>query len=157
MSAFMVGRDHIRFLVSAAERFQFIQGIGKEKFSWYWSGARHYVEDRDDFSRIGQVLWGENLESIHARYPDTIKRPDRTPGPIGETYIYTHSRPWKGQINPIAVLKAIACLRYQSCEHDGWGKSEAYAILQALENDAIRSLPGYNDAEWEVEEKKEVR
>lgn len=149
MSAFMVDREHIRYLVSAMKsRGVTIHG----DFSYYWRGKRRVVKDQEDLSRIGNVLWSANLKSIHARYPDTIAKPGNIPGPIGETFIYAHLQ--VDGTNPMQVLKAISCLRYQSCEFKGWELSEAAAVLRSLEQAAIRALPGFDGLQWSITEDK---
>lgn len=150
MSAFMVGRDHIAYVVTGAQKL----ALGQFGFSWHWEGQgiRLDSSDRDQAARVGQMLWDENLKSIHARYPDTIEKPDNIPGVIGEVYVYAHSRPYRlDQIDFVQLLKAIHCLKYQFCEHDEWQRSQAYAFLRALEGAAVRSLAGYDDAQWEIE------
>ena len=37
-----------------------------------------------------------------------------------------------------------------SAETDNWKETEAYAIYDALKETAIRNLPGYEDARWEI-------
>ncbi len=95
------------------------------------------------------MLWNANLQSIHARYPDTVTDPSNIPGVIDETYIYAHSKDWPfDMIAAVQVLKSVACLEYQSNEFDGWEKSEACAALKVLESAAVNALPGYDDAKW---------
>jgi len=148
MSAYVVDREHIRYLVTAA-RSGVIVGR-RDKLRWYHGGTWHELaqNDRNAASRMGQLLWSENVLSVQGRYPDCVGRPDRMPGPIGETFIYAHSADFQGPIEHAQLFKAIHCLVYQSCEHDAWKGSEAYAILKALEGAAMRSLPGYEKAEW---------
>jgi len=60
--------------------------------------------------------------------------------------------PLPGTPDPLVVLKAIACLEYQSCEHPGWLDSEARVFCQALRRVAITALPGYSAAQgWLIE------
>ena len=156
MSAFMVGREHIAFIVSAAQKMaQTPFGFG-----WYWKNKRFKMDpyDRDQAARVGQMLWDANLESIHARYPDTIGKPGNIPGPIDETFIYAHSRPWRmDEIGNVQLFKAINCLSYQSCEYAGWKKSEAFAFLEALTSITIRHMPGYDGTDWEIKERVSTR
>jgi hypothetical protein len=48
--------------------------------------------------------------------------------------------------------KACRCLEYQSCEHLGWETSEARAIVRNTMSTAICKLPGYEEADWEINE-----
>lgn len=150
MSAFLVDREHIRFLISAAQDRSL---LGREnKLSWYHDRQRKELlpDDRDGASSAGQMLWDANLKSINARYPDTVGKPENVPGRIGETYIYAHSRSWGKRINPVEALKAIACFDYQACEDAGYWESEARDFLDSLTKVLIQALPGYDEAAWEV-------
>ena len=53
--------------------------------------------------------------------------------------------------SPVAVLKAISCYEYQSCEHPGWHTSEARQFCSVLRDHMISMLPGYDDAQWEID------
>jgi hypothetical protein len=50
------------------------------------------------------------------------------------------------------VIKAADCLDYQSCEHPEWDKSEAKQLLDAIRAAAISKLPGYEEAEWAIDD-----
>lgn len=135
MSAFMVSREHIRYLVSAAKLYG--------------------MAAAENPTALGQMLWDENLKSIHARYPDTIGNPPNMPGPIGEDFKYIHQT--VSRIDPVQVLKAIQCLEYQSCEHEGWKQSRAKQVLDGLMHHTIDKLPGYDKAQWEIRSLAGVR
>jgi len=148
MSAFIVSRKHIAYLIDAAE----VLGSRRHSpFTWFHDGIWHTLgQDHDTPERIGQALWCTNVASVLHRYPrDT---PATAPGPIGETYYYGKHRPaahadWK----MVQILKACHCYEYQSCEHPEWETSEAHAILAAIESAAVRALPGYDDAPWGID------
>lgn len=151
MSAYMVEREHINYLVSAAMSRQMQKP--DSAFRWFYNREWHQLEhgDREMGTKVGQMLWDENLKSINARYPDTIGNNENIPGKIGETYIYAHSKTWGGDqypFDPVQVIMSIRCLRYQSCEHDNWEDSEAHAFLEALLSHAINKLPGMDKAKW---------
>ena len=88
---------------------------------------------------IGSTLLEENYRSVNHRYHDADAAP---------AYRYTDP---KLPIIHIQVIKAAQCLRYQSCEHDGWERSNARHILEGLITEAISRLPGYNDAAWAID------
>lgn len=90
---------------------------------------------RIGLSELGQLLWDENVKSVNYRYNESNQAPR-----------YVH-QPVAG-IQPMAVLKKIHCLEYQSCEHPEWEKSHAASILKQLERLVIRQLPGYAEAAW---------
>lgn len=150
MSAYVVDMALIRYLIGAAT------GLDHNRdFHWHEGrdgcGPYRTLHAGDDLeaARAGQMLWNENVRSVRHRYPDSA--PGELPGGIedGECgYLYEH-RPWRDpQWNPVQVLKAIACLEYQSCEHQGWPDSEAFSFLEALRHRAICRLPGWDAAEW---------
>jgi hypothetical protein len=150
MSAFIVDRKHIRYLVEAASRFPShrIQG---GRLVWYDGEVRHDLKlgDHEGQERMGQVLWTENIRSVSYRYQDDTL--NTLPGPIGESYVYGkhHSFPFV-DVKAVQTLKACDCYEYQSCEHPEWETSEAKSIIDAIRKVAIHALPGYEDAKWEI-------
>ena len=139
MSAYMVDREHICFLVSAARKLSH----SRHGLSWYWEErdppwTGFCSDNRDQASTLGQVLWDANLKSVNARYK-----------PTNDVFIYSHARDYRfDEITPVQVFKAIQCLAYQSCEYEAWKESEAFAILEAMKYAQISCLPGYDDAQW---------
>lgn len=67
--------------------------------------------------RVGAMLLAENTRSVNYLHDEDDWEP---------VYLL---HPLPGTPDPLAVLKAIACLEYQSCEHDGWLDSEARGVL----------------------------
>jgi hypothetical protein len=97
-----------------------------------WRERRmEYCDGQDVFDALRE----ENARSVAYRYdePATL-----------EVVEFTPSR--YPTIGPVTCLKAIRCLEYQSCEHDGWDTSAAKRFLDELLYVAIRRLPGYEDA-----------
>lgn len=123
MSAFNIGHKHIDYLVTAAIRYDL-----------YWGPEGHKVIYPNE---VGRMLIEENQNSVNHRY-----RTDDRPAP------YTFREVL--EIEPVQIIKAINCLEYQSCEHPGWDKSEAWYFCRALKSIAISLLPGYQEAKWEV-------
>jgi hypothetical protein len=148
MSAFVVARKHIAYLVNAAFYRRHGEGI-----YYHWDGQGHqcHCSDRAEAERIAQVLWAENVASVAHRYPDDKR--SELPGMVDEAaagfeygrHEWTQERP-----NWVQVLKACDGYAYQSCEHPGWESSEARAIIEAIRSKAIHALPGYEDAAWEI-------
>jgi len=142
MSAYLVSRGHIRYLVEAALH------LDQEGLRHYWhDGRSHYVNEltADD---LGLMLWTECAKSVGARYPND--GPDDLPGPIGDgpRFGYVHVPVWHHSPVPVAVLKAIRCYEYQTCEHAEWESSAAKAFCDALTHYAVSRLPGYDSAPW---------
>lgn len=107
------------------------------------SGDLHAVTQAD---RLAEILYAENLRSVLYRYPDDTK--ESAPGNVAELAITYRFRPVMTVIKPVIVLKALHCVRYQSCECPDYETTVAWKILEALESEAIRHLPGYDDAPW---------
>ncbi|GAA4259848.1 hypothetical protein [Dactylosporangium darangshiense] len=124
MSAWIVSRDHLDLLITAAVA---------------WSLTT--TGDADD---IGRTLWRENLASVAYRYP--ADRDGTRPAPHGfrdrdvDTYRF---RPYPGRIDPEVVTAAAASLEYQSCEHPGWPDSTACRWVHELHAAATVRIPAY--------------
>ena len=127
MSAYLVPDYHINALVSwAATRH------GSNAVSYYWAGSRRDV--RANPKRIASVLYAENVRSVNARYSEC----DPAHG-----FVFKQV---PNMLNPIDVIKGCHGYSYQACEAEGWEDSEAFAIIQGIEQSAIRSLPGYDES-----------
>ena len=155
MSAWIVSREHIDTLVTAAVALKI---VGDDETDRGILGGTGSAMDR-----AGQLLWSENLESVAYRYPNDTGNGDR-PGPCSFTddqagaYTFT-ARPTE---DLAVIAKAAACLDYQSCEHPGWNLSlaraivgdilEAIATRTGLAPDLLNNLPGYDAAPWGIDE-----
>lgn len=177
MSAWIVHKTHIDLLTRFA-----LRASGRESFQWWqvneqgeYAGWRRLDElasgedpERFSPSQFGQLLVSENVESVAYRYSE----PGRSyyygqdvaqamedlaeaelPGPCDRYYLapYVYANPGY-TLTPGELFAAIDCLDYQSCEHDGWRRSEAFAALEALRGAACRQVDGYADAPhgWEA-------
>lgn len=156
MSAFMLDKRHIDYLISAGLT---LPGRG-DTLRWLmpapvnpaayergnWAGAAAADEfrararylRRENAEHVGAMLTAENRRSVDHRYDEE------------ELEDWYEFLAYDRRIDPVQVLKAIACYRYQSCEHPEWQDSEANAFCNALEHAAINALPGYDAAEWEI-------
>jgi len=121
MSAYIVSKNHIDALVTVA-------------LDWGWG---QWTPEGAD--ALGTMLWKENHKSVGYRYSESAKAPT-----------YTFKRRVV-PLAPVEVLKAIGCYCYQTCEHKGWGKSEAKRVMDDLRDFAISKLPGYEAAAWGVD------
>lgn len=160
MSAFEVSNTHIDALVSAA-----LQRDNYGTMTWHYDakdeipntqpgemlpGHEDYLTalnrtrrevTEDNAGTWGAALLAENRRSVNHRYNEDE---------FEAVYEFTAIR---GTLNPVAILKAISCYEYQSCEHPGWEASEAHAFCEALRSRMIRKLPGYGEAAWEITDK----
>lgn len=141
MSAWIVSKRHIDYMLSA--------GLARDPLRWCVpvgvpvpeGGAVEWRElTRETAGRVGVMLWAENFKSVGHRYGESAT----------ETKLYEFER-FAGPVEPVQVLKAVACFEYQSCEHDEWERSEAHAFCEALRHAAINRLPGYEAAEWGID------
>lgn len=154
MSAFMVSKTHIDSMVATA-----LHGpIGEhERYSSDWmSYSPKYCPRWDEDDSLGDMLVEENLSSIHYRYPDTVENPEDTPGPLEqywlEDYKFPVSKIEQLRMTIPQAFKAIDCYEYQSCEHPQWKTSQAHDFCQQFRKALIGSIPGYNSAEWGIDD-----
>lgn len=147
MSAYIVDRGHIRFLVAAAWELEAARHSGRMSY-YHGNPSKRYEVNEQTLDETGLMLWQECLTSVAYRYPNEPEA--ELPGPVddGPRFGYTHPLTLPRQINPVDVLSAIRCYEYQSCEHPGWEESRAKAFCDALTSLAIACLPGYDKAPW---------
>lgn len=124
MSAWIVSRDHLDLLLTAA-------------LAWELTTPELANED-------GRMVWRENLASVAYRYPSD--RDGDRPGPVdfrdGDVDTYRF-RSYPGRVDPEVVATAAASLIYQSCEHPGWAASTARTWAARLHELANARIPGY--------------
>jgi hypothetical protein len=144
MSAFVVSKKHIDRLVATIYRGP----AGRRSYNWslidYAKGELH--------DNPGQALIDENLKSIHARYPDTIDKPENTPGPIARYWEapYAYTVRDCDRLPVVDALKALACFEYQACEHSDWQTSDVHDFCERFRHFLIARLDGYEDAKWKI-------
>jgi len=148
MSAYLVDKNHIMYLLAAISSQRIQRGYG---FS-YWQdskGERVSVQTGDEMAELGNLLWRENMASVSARYPHESSA--TLPGTTGGCGVITRhdiGRSCYSEMDPVQVLKACDCYAYQTCEHDGWKTSSAFAVIESLRHAAWQSLSGYDAAKW---------
>lgn len=147
MSAFVVSTDTIDLLVAASMRFQEhfyaplpfldtdIETLAAAPIDF--SGNTHQLYAVTFPNIVGGILLAQNIRSVNARYNDSEPMP---------TYTYRNV-PYE-QVDPVVVLKTVACVRYQSCETDDYAQTFAAYVLDSIEKAAIHRLRGYEDAPW---------
>jgi hypothetical protein len=157
MSAFMVSKVHLDFLLTAAMHLEahppfdwylhaepleaLLQGAHERGQPWGpgaigYAGARRRTLTPETADFVGTMLWAENRASVNHRYDEAE-----------EVQWYTFT-PHKGPFDPVQVLKSVRCYDYQSCEHPEWEQSEAKSFCDSLTITAIYALPGMDDAVW---------
>lgn len=157
MSAFVVAKAHIDYLVSAG----FHLGPGSSKLRW-WASPPEAIADEEERQRfrydydanlheltwdnagmVGAMLWAENMRSVNYRYEEAE---------VEEPYLFCEV-----DTEPLQTLKAISCYDYQTCEHPGWLLSEARQFCLSLQDHMIGKLPGYDDRAWELLQAHPIR
>lgn len=131
MSAYVVERNHIRFLIEAAKYVARRERSGS--FRWFHDGQWREMADE---SAVGQMLWDENRISVGHRYSED-----------GDLTPYFHEDSSATPQVP-QILMSAHCYEYQSCEHPEWEQSSAHAFIESLIKSACRLVDGYEDAEW---------
>ena len=112
-----------------------------------WAALGAYAPYVYGFDPANAETWGPtfdrlataNAASVGARYSEAceaVPRPARllTVAPVP----------------PIAAIKLIDCLIYQSCDAPGWDDSETARVLERVKNALVAKLPGYGAAEWSI-------
>ena len=152
MSAFILGNDHIDYLVTAAIDL----GTGAGGFAVYWQPEHggHVRLGLDNADEFGAMLMRENIASVQYRYNDTeyadLPGPNITP--FASEYEYRRFANFCGhEMDTITqVFAALRCYEYQSCEHPGWETSQAKRVCESIRHGYIYRLPGTDEAQWEV-------
>jgi hypothetical protein len=133
MSAFIVNNRTINAILQG-KNFGAYPG---NALRYMWRGEGRSIEG--SVQKVGQVLVDENFRSVNFRYNEDQK-------PYAFRIIQDKS------YTPVEVISMCDCYNYQSCEAPLWKETEAYAIVNALRERAIRNLPGYAEAYWRLEE-----
>jgi hypothetical protein len=142
VSAYIVNPEHLGILAAYAAFHRVVISA--------WS----HDQTVQAAQQVAIGLAKENIRSVAHRYPDT--RDGERPGPnlraaeieeaaaIYAGHFITHPQ----RITPTQILKLLECLEYQSCETRDWPQTLAYQQLGWIRAAAIRSLPGYDQAQW---------
>jgi len=127
MSAFIVNHAHIDAIVNFACRH-----------SRYSTSLGHGLPQTTDPQALGKLLIAENIRSVDYRYRErNLAAPYNWQPRCGDN------------TTPVAYLKLLSCLEYQSCESPDYFQTPACRALLALRGIGIKALPGYDAADWE--------
>ena len=134
MSAWIVTKHHLDAMITAA-----LFNTASDRFRWFHDGTWHELTTANA-NEVGTMLWAENHRSVNHRYSENDE-----PQP----YRFRH---YSGPVNltPGAVACIVACYDYQTCEHDAWEASSAWAFCRALERKVLRQLPDYEKCPWGI-------
>lgn len=147
MSAFFVSKKHLDTIIRAALIREVAMYLGWEGTSGYQKHGtgRSYMEHNCADS-VGRMLWQANLDSMKARYPN-----DDYTGEEQDVAYYRYPA-FTREPEPVAALKLVNCLSYQSCEVENWEETEACRFLRNLAACLVTILPGYKEAAWSIED-----
>ena len=153
MSAYLVEKDHIIFLLLAANAVAVQNHLNS--FKWFHRGEWHELarfdsadianranwdkQTRHPIAKFAKTLADENIKSLRARYQEVVDH--------GFEFSADSFRA-KMEMDPLQIIKSCNCFDYQCCEHKGWKKSSAKAFVDTLKELAIDNLPGYDAAIW---------
>ena len=152
MSAYICNPEHFGVLAAYAVRNDCAV------YEWQHSRKNTLEAKIDNAQRIAKGLARENIRSVAHRYPDD--KDGARPGPglkdaeIEEAAaIYAaHFVVSPQKLRPIDVLKLCQGWDYQSSETDDWKDTLAWQQVDWIRGAAIRSLPGYDDADWSFDQ-----
>jgi hypothetical protein len=123
MSNLIVNKEHIAGIVKF-----YLKDTNNQNFNY------------NDAVETANTLSVENHNSYNCRYNSDYK-------PDTFNFIDLDNAP---KLSAVEALKAIICLKYNSCEHSTWKGSKAQKFLQLAQYTAISKLDGYDKAEWTI-------
>ena len=136
MSAFICNDYHLSYIVNYARR--------KEVFIHLEGKGRLNMGDEGTGKLLFDILRAENWKSVNARYKQNDPVIKGTLKRLSAFADFTLAQ----------IIKACNCFEYQTSETAGWENSDAYKIIQYIKDDAMRTMPGYEAAEWELSESR---
>lgn len=132
MSAWILSPNHIHYIVSCAVKVGMAStAIGPDM-------------GRINADKLGTILHRENVKSVNCRYAEKNQpKPYRwDEGKVFEQAPFSIPQ----------AFQAIACLDYQSCEHDGWKRSQARRLLLELSAHLGSLLASQTDGlQWAID------
>jgi hypothetical protein len=133
MSAWICNKSHIACIAQFAENTDAI--------------PRDYA----DVVELANDLIRENARSIVSRYGE-----DANMGVVkpfkDATEVLQFAR--EDKMSALQIIKSVHCLDYQSCESDDWNETKACKALKYIEGRAVSALPGYDEADWGIQDKQ---
>ena len=150
MSAYLCNTEHIGALAAfAATTFAKYAGGGHICALHDWRGSSNIATA----CNVALGLARQNIASLAARYPND--KSGSRPGPCGMTddvyesecakYAYEYMAHPTG-LKALDIISMCKCYEYQACESDDWTASQAHTQIQWIINEALRRIPGYDDA-----------
>jgi hypothetical protein len=150
MSAYLCHTQHIAALAAfASTTFAKYAGGGHICALYEWRGGSNI----ETAQRVAAELARQNIASVAALYPSD--KSGARPGPCGidddaymaecAAYAYDYMRHPTG-LKPLDIISMCKCYEYQSCESEDWTETLAHRQIQWIIGEALRQIPGYDDA-----------
>lgn len=131
MSCYIVSDKHL----SAIIRWACVNNI---KAGWIGGPGRYLYQPGQEQEAV-DLLHAANVRSVNARYREDTPLDGAVYDPVAPT------------LRPIEVIKACDGLAYQCDEWEGFEGSDAQKLIQDIQREALRKLPGYDTAKWSIE------
>lgn len=164
MSAFVVGTDHIDYLVTAIvqwhglhavdtlyltdEQAQQVAAAGGDAAAYqYGSGQVWKPAHRPDAT--GRLLLTENIHSVRTRYPNEPDTDLPGPRPWVHAADYSYRSVPAMHLSPAQVIRAVECWQYQTCEYTGATEAPGWLLTDRLYKVAVDRLLDGHDLQWE--------
>jgi len=94
-----------------------------------------------EIQAVGEALKLQNIKSVASQYPQF-----ETPL-IDSPHFYHYERDNVSR-SAIAIVKLVLSWQYQSCEDENHQTSLGWLYSESILDEAIRQIPGYEQAEW---------
>jgi len=142
VSATFLPKAHIDALVTAALHWAEPDGFRYRRLMT----MRMLTLTAANADRVGGMLWRANYDHTEGWAPPEERRVAEMP-----TYAF---EPLPGVPDPVVVLRAISCYRYQTAgDPEDFEVTEAYGFLDWLTQTAVHHLPGWGSLPWVIEDR----
>ena len=154
MSAYVCNPEHFGALAALAVRRFNPSGLPGGNWNSVISSFNIGVSDAQVAGYIAGQLAQANIDSVAARYPNDVS--GGRPGPcLTDEEIIRQADAWavrylkrEPKLSIADYFSLCGCYEYQSCEHDGWDKSDAKQQIERIKDGLTRRLPGFSDSPW---------
>lgn len=143
MSAFVLSKKHIDAMLTFAVNYN--RGEGMHLYGLEDKPVHLRLDQQNELNRVGQELVNQNVRSVNYRYRASEHIDQSEPD------IYTFAM-YRKPLSPVEILKACQCYDYQACETDDYQETKAAKLVETIRHYAINSLPGYDKAQWGIDD-----
>lgn len=136
MSAFIVSYATINAILAFAVAHK----------AWFYTDniPGKYANEEGIAPMVGRIILHENYRAVNHRYDEEIRAHVLRYVPAAKV------------LRPVEVLKLISCVEYQLAEPDNYKRTEAWELLQAIKDAAIRELPGFEEATRDLPDREKA-